>query len=491
MATQTDPAVDARVARLVAQHGRGLMRIARRCSICDDDALDAYQRALEIYLRRVETLDPATEAAWMRVVVHHEALAVRRARGASLTIEEIDFDARPSEEQREVDDLLEGRERVDRSAEALRMLKRDEARALMLTAQGLSYREIASALDWTYTKVNRCVTEGRARFLRAYAAIEAGEQCDRFAPLLAALAGGTASADALVELRPHIRHCATCRATVRTLHQARLGRVAGWLPLPAVLAWVGVSGRGGLDAVGGGAADGVGGHVTEGLERMPGLGGRDGLGGSEPPLPPDWRPVDVPDLEAAMRAWDGAAGEPVVDTSGRLLELKAQVYAWAHRLSGSDLGTSAQLAASAGGGGRIATVGAIVGLCLSGVGAGTVCVVTGVIDNPLGVRAPVDERRSERTRAVPAPRILKTRPIATPAPPPPAVSRRPAREPQPLAERKTPVRRARTTSRSHEQAPIAPAPRGATQDFSLEQSAPAASAAPAAAPPIGGGEFAP
>jgi hypothetical protein len=52
-----------RVARMVERHGAVLMRVARHLSLCQDDALDAYQRALEIYLRRVDSLDPATELA--------------------------------------------------------------------------------------------------------------------------------------------------------------------------------------------------------------------------------------------------------------------------------------------------------------------------------------------------------------------------------------------------------------------------------------------
>jgi RNA polymerase sigma factor (sigma-70 family) len=212
------------------------MRIAQHWSLCRDDALDAYQRALEIYVRRVDSLDPATELAWMKVVVKHEALAVRRSRVEAVPVEEVDFDGRAAEAQRPVDDLLAGRERVKRSAEALRRLKPDEAKALMLKAQGLSYAEIGESLGWTYTKVNRAITEGRARFLKVYAEIEAGEECDRFAPTLAALVAGTASAGALLELRPHIRNCPACRATVRKLHATRLGRLAALWPIPVLVA---------------------------------------------------------------------------------------------------------------------------------------------------------------------------------------------------------------------------------------------------------------
>jgi RNA polymerase sigma factor (sigma-70 family) len=243
-------AVDARVSHVIARHERALMRVARHWSLSRDDALDAYQRALEIYVRRLDSLDPATEIAWLKVVVKHEALAVRRQHGESVPVEDVDLEGRAAEEQRPVDDLLAGRERVTRSAEALSRLKPDEAKALMLKAQGLSYVEIGKDLAWSYTKVNRCITEGRARFLKTYAEIEAGAECERFAPTLAALVGGTATADALLELRPHIRNCPACRATVRELHATRLGRLGALWPVPALLAplrWVSTrpGGRGG------------------------------------------------------------------------------------------------------------------------------------------------------------------------------------------------------------------------------------------------------
>src|SRR5829696_3452795 len=62
-----DPAE--RVGAVVARHGELLRRVARSYSLCADDAQDAVQRALEIYMRRVESLDPATELAWLKVVV--------------------------------------------------------------------------------------------------------------------------------------------------------------------------------------------------------------------------------------------------------------------------------------------------------------------------------------------------------------------------------------------------------------------------------------
>jgi DNA-directed RNA polymerase specialized sigma24 family protein len=70
---------------------------------------------------------------------------------SSLPGEQVDFDARAPADQRSVEDRVE---RVARSAEIMRRLKRDEARALILKAEGLSYVEMAERLGWTYT--NQC-----------------------------------------------------------------------------------------------------------------------------------------------------------------------------------------------------------------------------------------------------------------------------------------------------------------------------------------------
>src|SRR4051794_29171160 len=101
---------------MVARHGPALLRVANQFSLCHDDALDAYQRALEIYLRRLGTVDPATEGAWLRVVVKHEAMAIRATRQTSVGSEDVDLDERVGG-HRDVDDTIAGGERVERSVE--------------------------------------------------------------------------------------------------------------------------------------------------------------------------------------------------------------------------------------------------------------------------------------------------------------------------------------------------------------------------------------
>jgi RNA polymerase sigma factor (sigma-70 family) len=222
-----------RVEAMVARHGPMLLRVANQFSLCHDDALDAYQRALEIYLRRLDTVEPATEGAWLRVVVKHEAMAIRNARAASVETDEVDLDEREST-LREVEDTVAGGERVGRSVEALKSLKPDEAKALLLKAEGLSYDEIGRQFGWSYTKVNRSIAEGRKRFLKVYRGIEAGEACERYEPVLDALAGGTATSAQVLSIRPHLRHCAACRATVRSMRFSRTRRIA----LLGPFAWI-------------------------------------------------------------------------------------------------------------------------------------------------------------------------------------------------------------------------------------------------------------
>ena len=141
-------------------------------------------------LQASRPVEPATEVAWLKVVVKHEAMAIRRSRQDSVAGEEPDLDSHIPAGQRSVDEQIESGERVGRSAEALRALKPDEAKALLLKAEGLSYLEIGEHCGWSYTKVNRALTEGRKRFLKAYRAIEAGDECERFAPVLLQLAAG-------------------------------------------------------------------------------------------------------------------------------------------------------------------------------------------------------------------------------------------------------------------------------------------------------------
>jgi RNA polymerase sigma factor (sigma-70 family) len=204
----------------ITRHAESVLRLARRHSICADDAQDAYQRAVEIFLRHAHRLDPDRAPAWLHTVAKHEAMAVRRARGRAMGSEEMDFDTFEARTSPSPEEQVLSFEHVTRSAEALQRLKPNEVRALWLKAAGHSYAEICEQTGWTYTKVNRCLAEGRRRFLARYAGIETGEECERWQPLLSAIVDGEATSEQLVEIRPHLRNCGACQATIRELHAA-------------------------------------------------------------------------------------------------------------------------------------------------------------------------------------------------------------------------------------------------------------------------------
>jgi RNA polymerase sigma factor (sigma-70 family) len=206
------------VLRVVSQHADSLLKTARRHSLCADDAQDAYQRTMEIFVRRAATLDPERAYKWAHTVCKHEAMAVREQRQQLVSSEEPDLDGEEARHLPSPEERMVSFDRLRRSAEALQRLKPQELRALWLKAEGFSYAEICEQTGWTHTKVNRCITEGRRAFIARYARLEGGDECERWLPLLCAIVDGEATPDQLMEIRPHLRHCLACRATVRELH---------------------------------------------------------------------------------------------------------------------------------------------------------------------------------------------------------------------------------------------------------------------------------
>ena len=215
----TKAELDELVIEVVKRDAASLLRLSRRHSLCADDAEDAYQRGLEIFIKHAPRLDPKRAPAWLRTVIKHEAMAVRRTRQRDLAGHEIDFDQLENDRGVSPEERALGFEQVAQSAEALQRLKPQEVRALWLRAQGNSYDEIQAETGWSRTKVNRCLYEGRRAFISRYAGIESGEECKRWEPLLSALVDGEATNEQLVELRPHLRQCGSCRGVVREMHR--------------------------------------------------------------------------------------------------------------------------------------------------------------------------------------------------------------------------------------------------------------------------------
>jgi hypothetical protein len=232
------------------------------------------------------------------------------------------------------------------------------------------------------------VTEGRRRFLQTYEGIESGAECERYGPIVEALSTGSATTAQVLQIRPHLRHCTACRASVRELHVSRLRRASLFWPVFLV-------------------------------------------------------------------------AEPL----GRVPNLKHEAAALFHRAQASDLATGTGLASAGGGGGRIATVGAVLGLCLGGASVGTVCVVTGGVPDlgpskPARVHAKHDAPRRKQPERT-APPARREPPVVTKATLHAAPQSRPT--PTPPAEPKASTARKRRKAAAREAAP---------REFGFENQAP-------------------
>lgn len=219
-----------------ARNETTLRRAARRYSLCADDVEEALQRSLEILLRKAPSDDPLELIKWLQTVVKHEALAVRKERerdlrGPAAPPSGEDWVALLPAPAVGPAEQVERREEISRSREALRALKPQELRALTLFGEGYSYAEIGEITNWSQTKINRCLAEGRERFRRLIAHSEAGGRCNELRPLLSSFCDGVAAPDEVAELREHLRACAHCRATLRAYRLAPKA-AAALAPLP-------------------------------------------------------------------------------------------------------------------------------------------------------------------------------------------------------------------------------------------------------------------
>jgi RNA polymerase sigma factor (sigma-70 family) len=204
---------------LIEEFGALMLATARRWSANDQDAEDAFQRAAEKALRNNPGGSRDEVRAWLRTTVKNEALAIVRQRrritvgGTAESLEGPRLFAPQTPASTDI--RAEQLERLRLGSQALRRLKPQEIRALQLRAEGYSYKEIEAITSWSATKVNRCITEGRQAFQQAFNGIESGAECDRLAPIVAAVAVGEATADEVAAVRPHLSTCLACRARLR------------------------------------------------------------------------------------------------------------------------------------------------------------------------------------------------------------------------------------------------------------------------------------
>src|SRR3954452_11136494 len=215
---------------VIRRRGAEILATARRYAGTPEDAEDAYQRALEILLTKAPSTHEDDLVPWLKTVVKHEAFALRKQRDRhGVPGEQDELTPAPADTHEQVERL----DRLGRGAEALQRLKPAEMRCMLLLAEGHSYAEICEITGFSYTKVNRCLAEGRQSFMQRIDGIESGAECRRLAPLISAAADGEASADDMLLLRRHMRGCLACRASLRDARHVP-ARVAALAPRGAV-----------------------------------------------------------------------------------------------------------------------------------------------------------------------------------------------------------------------------------------------------------------
>ena len=149
----------------------------------------------------------------------------------------------------------------------------------------------------------------------------------------------------------------------------------------------------------------------------------------------------------------------VAEGVGRLSTVRINLRGWVetalHRLQSSDLAIGVH-AASTGGGGRITSIAALIGICVSGVGAGTYCVATALLPDPkppIRSESKATKRKATEKKLVRLPEPASQAAVRTPTPTPVRTSNthHARRSPHPRASRRPrshPPRRQRRTSRS-------------------------------------------
>lgn len=225
------------VEEFLASHGTRLFKSACRFSATAVDAEDAYQRALEILLTKAPPeYDEQQLLAWALTVIKNEAMMEhRRSRRIIQGSYEDHFETSVADVE-PPDERVAEIERFRFGREALRRLKPDQARCLLLRADGLDYDEIGAITGFSYAKVNRCLSEGRRAFRDRMNWLESGAECGRFEGALSLLADGELDDGVLrAEVEMHLENCQFCKATLRDFRAAP-SHVQILLPLAVVAA---------------------------------------------------------------------------------------------------------------------------------------------------------------------------------------------------------------------------------------------------------------
>jgi RNA polymerase sigma factor (sigma-70 family) len=226
---------------LIERYGNQWLATARRSCSTSADAEDAYQRALvKLLVQPPAVDDPEQTAAWLHTVIRNEGLQIVRAQKHEVDAEFDSIAEALTSDAGLPAESLEDSESHGFAKEALRRLRPDQTRCLLLRADGFDYPEICKITGFSYAKVNRLLSEGRKAARTRVEAITGGRECERIEPLLSMIADGAADAAVEHDARMHLENCPHCRATLRDYTLAPRDLAAAFpLGLVAAASWHG------------------------------------------------------------------------------------------------------------------------------------------------------------------------------------------------------------------------------------------------------------
>lgn len=145
-----------------------LLAIARKNAHTQADAEEALQEAFASFIAKFDPNSGAPPLAWLTLTLKRQCWRQRREAHLDRHVGQ-ETDGRRGEVGSSLETLIthepDPAERVteqDDARRSLAALKPDERTALGMFAAGCCYAEIGELRGWTYTKVKRCISEGRA-----------------------------------------------------------------------------------------------------------------------------------------------------------------------------------------------------------------------------------------------------------------------------------------------------------------------------------------
>jgi RNA polymerase sigma factor (sigma-70 family) len=234
-------------AELCERYHAPLLGYCRSILLNDDDANDATQAALENALRALPRKEPGRPLRpWLYRIAHNEAINIVRRRGATTELTELDEPSVPGPEV-----ASEHRVRLAQLVDDLRGLpERQRGALVMRELSGLSYDEIALALECSNEAARRAVFDARSAL---HEAVD-GRATD-CVNVRHCISDGDRRSLRARRMRAHLRTCNDCASFQQAIgaRSSDLHLLGPWLSGGAFASMLG-GGAGGALIVGGGGA---------------------------------------------------------------------------------------------------------------------------------------------------------------------------------------------------------------------------------------------